>query len=291
MMESVGYVQSGDGADFECNGKKSGPDGVTFESRKCDYSIYGILNFLQSEWTKMSIERSRWEFERAELQARIAVLQNEKIGCENLKSDLVRRIKMLEYALQQERYKNYSLKYSNEPNADSSNKDGQEASGKRDGLSTTERARLREYLTRIGMKKLSNEMRAAKVKELLGISLNGEVSASESGKLAPTVSSEHRGDVTSAKSGDDPANRHDEAASALAEFDKLVAQQCGDANESVDVDILADSFTVDIMEPPRSWASGDQSAFVDRLKEHYRLGTAFWDSFIPSQLAVPRGIP
>lgn len=43
-------------------------------------------------------------------------------------------------------------------------------------------------------------------------------------------------------------------------------------NESVDADILADSFTVDIIEPPRSWASGDQSAFVDRLKEHYRLG-------------------
>lgn len=67
-MESIGYVQQGDGADFECNGKNSGLDGVAFEPQKCDYSICGILNFLQSEWTKMSIERSRWEFERAELQ-------------------------------------------------------------------------------------------------------------------------------------------------------------------------------------------------------------------------------
>lgn len=91
-----------------------------------------------------------------------------------MKSDLVRRIKMLEYALQQERFKNYSLKYPNESNADSSYKDGQEGSSKRDGLSTVERARLREYLTRIGMKKLSSEMRAAKVKELLGISPNSE---------------------------------------------------------------------------------------------------------------------
>lgn len=38
------------------------------------------------------------------LQARIAFLQGERKGQENLKSDLVRRIKMLEYALKQERY-------------------------------------------------------------------------------------------------------------------------------------------------------------------------------------------
>ena len=37
-------------------------------------------------------------------QARIAFLQGERKGQENLKNDLVRRIKMLEYALKQERY-------------------------------------------------------------------------------------------------------------------------------------------------------------------------------------------
>jgi Striatin family len=37
-------------------------------------------------------------------QARIAFLQGERKGQENVKSDLVRRIKMLEYALKQERY-------------------------------------------------------------------------------------------------------------------------------------------------------------------------------------------
>ncbi|CDI97437.1 striatin [Echinococcus multilocularis] len=275
-MESIGCVQPSDGSDYECNGKNSGLNEVAFDSQKCDYSIYGILNFLQSEWTKMSIERSRWEFERAELQARITVLQNEKIGGENLKGDLVRRIKMLEYALQQERFKNYSLKNTNESNTDNGYKDSQEGSAKRDGLSTLERARLREYLTRIGMKKLSNEMRAAKVKELLGISPDSETLASEIGYLAPSLSSDPREDGALTKfclnSGDDSTGAHDEAASALAEFDKLVAQQGGDVNASVDIDILADSFTVNIMEPPRSWTSGDQSAFVDRLKEHYRLG-------------------
>ena len=38
------------------------------------------------------------------LQARIAFLQGERKGQENLKHDLIRRIKMLEYALKQERY-------------------------------------------------------------------------------------------------------------------------------------------------------------------------------------------
>jgi len=37
-------------------------------------------------------------------QARIAFLQGERKGQENLKNDLVRRIKMLEYALKQERF-------------------------------------------------------------------------------------------------------------------------------------------------------------------------------------------
>lgn len=37
------------------------------------------------------------------LQAKIAFLQGERKGQENLKNDLVRRIKMLEYALQKER--------------------------------------------------------------------------------------------------------------------------------------------------------------------------------------------
>jgi striatin 1/3/4 len=36
-------------------------------------------------------------------QAKIAFLQGERKGQENLKHDLIRRIKMLEYALKQER--------------------------------------------------------------------------------------------------------------------------------------------------------------------------------------------
>lgn len=48
------------------------------------------------------------------MQARIAFLQGERKGQENLKNDLVRRIKMLEYALKQERAKYHKLKYGTE---------------------------------------------------------------------------------------------------------------------------------------------------------------------------------
>ncbi|VDL19787.1 unnamed protein product [Hymenolepis diminuta] len=263
-MESVGYIQQNDGSDFEYNQKSSGLQKLSFDCQKSDYSIYGILNFLQSEWTKMSIERSRWEFERAELQAKITVLQNEKIGCENLKSDLVRRIKMLEYALQQERFKNFTLKYPNGSRTDNLSKD-EDVSHKADELSADERTRLREYLNRIGMSKLSNEMRALKVKELLGIP-----GSNEDAEAAENVVTELLdGVLTVREKSTDDGNANDETANALAEFDRLVAQQSGG---EVEVDFLADSFSVDIVEPPRSWASGDQSAFVDRLKEQYRLG-------------------
>merc|ERR1712109_322897 len=83
-------------------------DGI---KQRPQYSMPGILHFLQTEWARFEMERSQWEVERAELQARIAFLQGERKGQENLKNDLVRRIKMLEYALKQERAKYAKLKY------------------------------------------------------------------------------------------------------------------------------------------------------------------------------------
>ncbi|XP_042704360.2 striatin isoform X4 [Chrysemys picta bellii] len=83
---------------------------------RAQYSVPGILHFLQHEWGRFEAERAEWEAERAELQAQIAFLQGERKGQENLKKDLVRRIKMLEYALKQERAKYHKLKYGTELN-------------------------------------------------------------------------------------------------------------------------------------------------------------------------------
>uniref|UniRef100_T1HCK5 WD_REPEATS_REGION domain-containing protein n=1 Tax=Rhodnius prolixus TaxID=13249 RepID=T1HCK5_RHOPR len=83
-------------------------------NQRLQYSIPGILHFIQHEWARFEMERSQWEVDRAELQARIAFLQGERKGQEKLKDDLVRRIKMLEYALKQERAKYHKLKYGTE---------------------------------------------------------------------------------------------------------------------------------------------------------------------------------
>jgi len=85
---------------------------VDQDSSKPAYTIPGILHFIQHEWSKFEIEKSQFDVERAELQAKIAFLEGERRGQENLKRDLVRRIKMLEFALRQERAKFNKHKYS-----------------------------------------------------------------------------------------------------------------------------------------------------------------------------------
>lgn len=85
-----------------------------------DFTLSNVLHFLQSEWRKYERDRNEWEIERAEMrvrqhylvlpfhfvmffQARIALLEGERRSFENIKVDLMRRIKMLEYALRVER--------------------------------------------------------------------------------------------------------------------------------------------------------------------------------------------
>lgn len=141
----------------------------------------GILHFLQTEWARFEMERSQWEVERAELQARIAFLQGERKGQENLKQDLVRRIKMLEYALKSERAKYHKLKYGTDlnqdelkpPAFDKKNEDDQSIDG--ESITTNNavwrqgRQLLRQYLHEIGYTDTIIDVRSAKVRSLLGL--------------------------------------------------------------------------------------------------------------------------
>ena len=40
-------------------------------SHRLQYSIPGILHFIQHEWARFEMERSQWELERAELQVKM----------------------------------------------------------------------------------------------------------------------------------------------------------------------------------------------------------------------------
>ncbi|CAH2231004.1 jg3458 [Pararge aegeria aegeria] len=142
-------------------------------SQSVQYSIPGVLHFIQHEWARFELERSQWEVDRAEFEARIAFLQGERKGQENLKNDLVRRIKMLEYALKQERAKFHRLKYGVElqqgdmhPPPDEPPQEPEPA----------ERAQwkqghqlIKQYLQEIGYTDTILDVRSNKVRTLLGL--------------------------------------------------------------------------------------------------------------------------
>ncbi|CAF2744234.1 unnamed protein product [Rotaria sp. Silwood2] len=184
---------------YQNDSQTTAPTMGTVDTQASLYTVPGILHFLQHEWTRFEIERQQWETERAELQARIAFLQGERQGQENLKTALVRRIKMLEYALKQERLKFNKLKYGSEnipledqkPSSnegqtgfdDDENKEDPSLAFGGSSVSFKQgRQLLRQYLKEIGYVDTIIDIRSTAVKKLLGIksetNLNGTNSAS-----------------------------------------------------------------------------------------------------------------
>ncbi|XP_004755206.1 striatin-3 isoform X2 [Mustela nigripes] len=158
-------------------GSAAGPE----LSRPQQYTIPGILHYIQHEWARFEMERAHWEVERAELQARIAFLQGERKGQENLKKDLVRRIKMLEYALKQERAKYHKLKYGTELNQgdlkmptfeSEETKDTEAPTAPQNSQLTWKQGRqlLRQYLQEVGYTDTILDVRSQRVRSLLGLS-------------------------------------------------------------------------------------------------------------------------
>ncbi|XP_023819455.1 striatin isoform X1 [Oryzias latipes] len=183
--------QAGPGVFFNNNnnsvlpggGKGPLPDGDAGEAARAQYSIPGILHFLQHEWARFEVERAQWEVERAELQAQIAFLQGERKGQENLKKDLVRRIKMLEYALKQERAKYHKLKYGTElnqgdmkpPSYDSDEANENQTSGSLNNQLSWKQGRqlLRQYLQEVGYTDTILDVKSQRVRALLGLAGDG----------------------------------------------------------------------------------------------------------------------
>ncbi|XP_018535808.1 striatin isoform X2 [Lates calcarifer] len=197
--------QAGPGVFFNNNnnsvlpggGKGPLPDGDAGEAARAQYSIPGILHFLQHEWARFEVERAQWEVERAELQAQIAFLQGERKGQENLKKDLVRRIKMLEYALKQERAKYHKLKYGTElnqgdmkpPSYDSDEANENETSGSLNNQLSWKQGRqlLRQYLQEVGYTDTILDVKSQRVRALLGLAGDGGGRTGERTSTEPLV--------------------------------------------------------------------------------------------------------
>lgn len=67
------------------------------------YSMAGVLSYLEQEWFNYQDQREKWALDRMQMQRQIDVLEQKNTALENVQYDLLRRIKMLEYALVQER--------------------------------------------------------------------------------------------------------------------------------------------------------------------------------------------
>ncbi|XP_061223628.1 striatin-3 isoform X5 [Neopsephotus bourkii] len=153
------------------------------------------------------------------VQARIAFLQGERKGQENLKKDLVRRIKMLEYALKQERAKYHKLKYGTElnqgdlkmPTFDSEEtKDTEVPAVPQNSQLTWKQGRqlLRQYLQEVGYTDTILDVRSQRVRSLLGLS-NSEPNGSVETKNLEQIlnggespSSKQKGQEIKRNSGD-----------------------------------------------------------------------------------------
>uniref|UniRef100_A0AAR2LNJ7 Striatin N-terminal domain-containing protein n=1 Tax=Pygocentrus nattereri TaxID=42514 RepID=A0AAR2LNJ7_PYGNA len=212
-------------------------------------SLPGILHFIQYEWGRFQAEKYRWEAERDELRAQVAFLQGERKGQENMKQDLVRRIKMLEYALKQERAKYQKLKTGTdqspaEKKSDAENEPKLENEPANQMSWKEGRQLLRKYLEEVGYSDTILDMRSKRVRSLLGRS-SPEVNGSPQSEVPPEPESHSGGESLLVRQIEEQIKRFsivsgapnntngDFVFDALSEFDFLGSgEECEGAGEA-----------------------------------------------------------
>ncbi|MCJ1307041.1 hypothetical protein MMC25_000687 [Agyrium rufum] len=75
------------------------------QSHTTEYTLQGVMRFLQVEWHRHERDRNAWEIERAEMRQRIAKLEGEANSRRRMQEMFEKHIKMLESALRKEREK------------------------------------------------------------------------------------------------------------------------------------------------------------------------------------------
>ncbi|KAH7940459.1 hypothetical protein HPB49_000323 [Dermacentor silvarum] len=236
--------------------------------------------------------------------ARIAFLQGERKGQENLKNDLIRRIKMLEFALKQERIKSHKLKYDTDPNPaelkapvfDDVNKeepmDGELFITSNSNVSWRQgRQLLRQYLQEIGYTDTILDVRSARVRTLLGLgpaanagsgnapddkAAHPAVNGGSAGGTAPGEPVKRSSDTQRRVPGKKMVNVAENAlldteASVLATFDFL-------ATETVDMEDDEDNFSDEMEDAVSADDEAEErmdnrrikSKLINQLVEEYR---------------------
>ncbi|KAG7231643.1 hypothetical protein INR49_010962 [Caranx melampygus] len=186
------------------------------------YTIPGILHYIQHEWARFEMERAHWEVERAELQARIAFLQGERKGQENLKNDL--------------------LKYGTElnqgemktPSFDSDTKDSDVSAVPANSQLTWKQGRqlLRQYLQEVGYTDTILDVRTQRVRSLLGLSGSEQNGSVENKNLQHLINGTERRKEGKRSPGD-----------VLETFNFLENAEDSDEDEDEEGDLMDDIST------------------------------------------------
>ncbi|OJD09835.1 hypothetical protein AJ78_08900 [Emergomyces pasteurianus Ep9510] len=92
-------------------GMGGGVDGAALigHQQGTEYTLQGVMRFLQTEWHRHERDRNAWEIERAEMKSRIGRLEGDARTSKRLHETLSKHVKMLEAALKKEREKVKSL--------------------------------------------------------------------------------------------------------------------------------------------------------------------------------------
>ncbi|MCJ1421955.1 hypothetical protein MMC32_008322 [Xylographa parallela] len=99
---SMGGNGGGPGSNGDGNGQGNQPQGT-------EYTLQGVMRFLQTEWHRHERDRNAWEIERAEMKSRIGKLEGDGRTSKRLQESLGKHVKMLENVLKKEREKVKSL--------------------------------------------------------------------------------------------------------------------------------------------------------------------------------------
>ncbi|KAL4914651.1 WD40-repeat-containing domain protein [Aspergillus aurantiobrunneus] len=70
-----------------------------------EYTLQGVMRFLQTEWHRHERDRNAWEIERAEMKSRIGKLEGDVRTSKRLHESLGKHVRLLEAALKKEREK------------------------------------------------------------------------------------------------------------------------------------------------------------------------------------------
>ncbi|KAI4209755.1 MAG: hypothetical protein LQ351_007351 [Letrouitia transgressa] len=86
------------GGSSEAGGSGGQPQGT-------EYTLQGVMRFLQTEWHRHERDRNAWQIERAEMKSRIGKLEGDGRTSKRLQESLGKHVKILENALKKEREK------------------------------------------------------------------------------------------------------------------------------------------------------------------------------------------